>query len=91
MQIKTSAAGARAHSPLVIGLTAVAGFVAGACLVGLAKFQPEPIVSSGTHDRGSVAAPAASPYESATPEPRGGPGAKRSEPLSAPEGWINSP
>jgi hypothetical protein len=38
MQIKTSAARPRAHSPLLIGLTALVGFVAGACLVGLAKF-----------------------------------------------------
>src|SRR6267154_4885174 len=111
MQIRTSAA--RAHSPTLIALTALAGFAAGACLVGLTKFpstlsktaepaaatastrpaqvapgpEPvaEPVIVSGARERQPAVAPAPWPFESATPEPREGPGAKRPDLRNAPE------
>jgi len=67
MEIGSSPADPRSRGPfpLLIGLTALAGFVAGACLVGLTKFLPGPLPRAAQTDLDTSTRPA-----SPAPAPR---------------------
>jgi hypothetical protein len=93
---------------LTLILTTLAGFAAGASLMGMVALSRQPVPMTGepnpvaTSTRSStagefdvslsapktegIAPPSPWVFEAATPEPRGGPGAKRPDLLGFPEG-----
>jgi hypothetical protein len=75
----------RTNSPLRVGLTALAGFAAGVCLVGLMTFRSSPTLK--TDERAATNGSSDSATIAPVPGPAVASGAREPEGVAAPAPW----